>query len=89
MDNLLPVVLSLCCGIDVHKKTLTACLLKPGASGDALIERRVFKTMTSALQELAKWLACQHHRKSRIVQQKGQALRRIGRIERHISSASL
>ena len=34
MDALLPVVLSLCCGIDVHKKTLTACPLQSGASGE-------------------------------------------------------
>ena len=63
MDALLPVVLTICCGIDVHKKTLTACLLKSGASGDALVERRVFRTMTSALQELAQWLVqadCRH-----------------------------
>jgi hypothetical protein len=30
MDPLLPVVLSCCCGIDVHKKSLTACLLRGG-----------------------------------------------------------
>ena len=35
MDNLLPVVLPTCCGIDVHKKTVTACLLTTGASGAA------------------------------------------------------
>jgi transposase len=56
MDALLPVVLSVCCGIDVHKKTLTACLLKSGASGDAQFEHRVFHTTTSALEELVRWL---------------------------------
>jgi transposase len=63
MDVLLPVVLSICCGIDVHKKTLTACLLKTGASGEALKQRRAFRTVTSQLQELAQWLAqegCRH-----------------------------
>jgi transposase len=63
MDALLPVVLSVCCGIDVHKKTLTACLLRSGASGEALLERRVFATTTGALQELARWLVqagCRH-----------------------------
>jgi transposase len=63
MDALLPVVLSICCGIDVHKKTLTACLLKTGASGEALKESRVFRTVTSQLQELAQWLVqegCRH-----------------------------
>jgi transposase len=63
MDVLLSVVLTNCCGIDVHKKTLTACLLKTGASGEALQQRRVFRTVTSQLQELAAWLAqegCRH-----------------------------
>jgi transposase len=63
MDNLLPVVLPLCCGIDVHKKTLTACLLQTGASGEAVGEVRTFRTVTSQLQELAHWLqqsGCRH-----------------------------
>jgi transposase len=56
MDKLLPVVLTVCCGIDVHKKTLTACLLKSGASGEGFLDSRDFTTMTSGLQELARWL---------------------------------
>ena len=56
MDTLLPVVLSICCGIDVHKKTLTACLLLTGASGEAVRQLRVFHTVTGQLQELARWL---------------------------------
>ena len=63
MDNLLPVVLPICCGIDVHKKTLTACLLQTGASGAAVVEVRTFGTVTGQLQELAHWLrqsGCRH-----------------------------
>src|SRR5262245_38560707 len=63
MDALLPVVLSVCCGIDAHKKALTACLLKTGASGEALKQSRVFRTVTAALQELSAWLVqegCRH-----------------------------
>lgn len=56
MENLLPVVLPICCGIDVHKKTLTACLLQTGASGEAVCEVRSFHTTTGPLQELARWL---------------------------------
>jgi transposase len=56
MDALLPVVLPCCCGIDVHKKTLTACLLKTGASGEASQQLRVFRTVTGQLQELTQWL---------------------------------
>src|SRR5262249_20096143 len=63
MDALLPVVLSICCGIDVHKKTLTACLLKTGAWGEGPQQRRVFRTVTSRLQGVAQWLVqegCRH-----------------------------
>ena len=63
MDNLLPVVLPICCGIDVHKKTLTACLLQTGASGEAVSETRTFRTVTGQLQELVRWLqqaGCRH-----------------------------
>jgi transposase len=56
MDNLLPVVLPICCGIDVHKKTVTACLLQTGASGAAVADVRTFRTVTGQLQELARWL---------------------------------
>ncbi len=63
MDPLLPVVLACCCGIDVHKKFLTACLLSTGASGEVVKQIRVFATVTAGLQELAAWLrqqGCRH-----------------------------
>jgi transposase len=56
MDHLLPVVLPICCGVDVHKKTVTACLLTTGASGEAVHQVRTFRTVTGQLQELARWL---------------------------------
>src|SRR5262249_46710644 len=63
MDHLLSVVLPICCGMDVHKKTVTACLLQTGASGEAVSEVRTFRTVTDQLQELARWLVaagCRH-----------------------------
>lgn len=57
------VVFSICCGLDVHKRTVTACLLKPGAEGRVEKEVRTFLTTTSQLLELAAWLRsnnCQH-----------------------------
>jgi transposase len=63
VDALLNAVLPTCCGIDVHKKTLTACLLKPGASGEPVKEVRAFRTVTAQLHELARWLrqqGCRH-----------------------------
>ncbi|MBA4064581.1 MAG: IS110 family transposase [Isosphaera sp.] len=46
----------MCCGIDVHKNTLTACLLTTGASGEVVQDVRTFRTVTAQLQELARWL---------------------------------
>lgn len=54
------IVINLCCGLDVHKRTVTACLLKWGARGHAVKEVRTFETTTSQLLELADWLAGQH-----------------------------
>jgi hypothetical protein len=47
------IVINLCCGLDVHNRTVTACLLKWGARGRALKEVRTFETATSQLLELA------------------------------------
>jgi transposase len=57
------VMFSVCCGLDVHKQTLTACLLRFGASGEPIQEMRTFLTTTAALLELADWLVqanCRH-----------------------------
>jgi transposase len=40
-----------CCGLDVHQKTVVACLITPEGK-----EIRTFKTMTSDLLQLADWL---------------------------------
>jgi transposase len=60
---MLPVVLSICCGLDVHKKTVTACLLKISASKKSVTVKRDFGTTTPQLRQLADWLrreGCQH-----------------------------
>lgn len=52
-----------CCGLDVHKKTVVACLLTPGVAGTPTKEIRTFGTMTTDLLALAEWLAaagCTH-----------------------------
>ncbi len=50
------VLYACCCGLDVHKKTITACLLTAGVSGKVQQEVRRFGTMTRDLLELADWL---------------------------------
>lgn len=52
-----------CCGVDVHKRTVVACLLTPGGDGQASKEIRTFGTMTADLLALSDWLAaagCTH-----------------------------
>jgi transposase len=52
-----------CCGLDVHKRTVVACLLIPGPDDQAAKEIRTFGTMTADLLALSDWLAaagCTH-----------------------------
>jgi transposase len=51
------VVYERCCGLDVHKETVVACVVVPGASGKhPRKEIRTFKTMTADVLELGEWL---------------------------------
>lgn len=45
-----------CCGIDVHKATVCACISIKDA-GEAVKEKRCFDTTTAQLRELAAWLS--------------------------------
>jgi transposase len=52
-----------CCGLDVHKDTVVACLLTPGPGGRPRSEVRTFGTLTDELLALGDWLAgvgCTH-----------------------------
>jgi len=52
-----------CCGLDVHKRTVVACLVVPGPDGKPVKEVRSFGTMTDELMQLADWLlaaGCTH-----------------------------
>jgi hypothetical protein len=40
------VVVELCCGLDVHKDTVVACVRTPGKGGTRQQETRTFGTMT-------------------------------------------
>ena len=54
------VVYSHCCGLDVHKRSLPACLLLSESRSKGHQEIRRFGTMTRDLLELADWLQGQH-----------------------------
>ena len=47
---------TICCGIDVHKNSVTACLMWGPAGQEPEHEIRRFATMTSDLKALAEWL---------------------------------
>jgi transposase len=55
MDTVFPC----CCGLDVHKKTVAACVRKSAAGGRVSEEVRTFGTMTRELLEMSDWLAAQ------------------------------
>lgn len=57
------VVYERCCGLDVHKKMLVACLIVPGADGQRHKQVRSFSTMVADLLALRDWLTaagCTH-----------------------------
>ena len=53
------VVYTHCCGLDVHKQTVTACLITPGVGGQPSKEIRTFSTMTDDLLAVSDWLVSQ------------------------------
>jgi transposase len=57
------VLYTVCCGLDVHKASVTACLRVPGDRGDRRQEVRTFGTTTGELLRLVDWLraaGCTH-----------------------------
>src|SRR5260370_31083610 len=51
------VIYPCCCGLDVHKKSITACVLRAEAKGKSRKEKKRFGTFTHDLLQLADWLA--------------------------------
>ena len=50
------VVHERCCGLDIHKKFVVACLLATGSDGTVEKQVRTYSTMTAALLALSDWL---------------------------------
>lgn len=46
-----------CCGLDVHKKSIQACVRRIGRNGKVQEEMRAFGTMTQDIGQLADWMA--------------------------------
>ena len=51
------IIYERCAGLDVHKKTVTACRIYPDGSGHTSKDIRTFTTMTPDLMNLSDWLA--------------------------------
>ena len=49
-------VIERCCGLDVHKKSVTACIRLPGGKGNRSQHVQTFGTTTTALLGLRDWL---------------------------------
>ncbi len=50
------VVYTDCAGLDVHKKTVTACMITPEAKGGWNRQTRTFSTDTNSLLNMLDWL---------------------------------
>jgi len=53
------VVHEACAGLDVHKRTVVACVLRSGPGGTVVQQVETFGTMTRDLEALAAWLAAE------------------------------
>lgn len=51
------VIVDRCAGLDVHKRSVTACVRTPDPNGDRHQEVRTFSTFTGDLHAMADWLA--------------------------------
>jgi hypothetical protein len=54
---LMDIVYPRCCGLDVHRKTVVACVLLTQPDGTVTKQIRSFGTMTADLLALSDWLA--------------------------------
>lgn len=55
----LKIVYPTCCGIDVHKSFVVACIASTNSKGITTYKRHRFSTFTKGLKELSQWL-CEH-----------------------------
>lgn len=55
----LKIVYPVCCGIDVHKTFVVACIASTTGKGVTTYKRHRFSTFTQGLKELSQWL-CEH-----------------------------
>jgi len=54
---MLRIVYPICCGLDVHKSIVFACIAATDENGVTTYQSRKFSTFTNELRELSEWLA--------------------------------
>jgi len=55
----MPVLFARCAGLDVHKKTVVACVMLTLLSGEVRKQVRTFATTTQGVLAVADWLTSQ------------------------------
>lgn len=50
------IVYPICCGLDVHQASVSACLRRMASDSTASVEKRQFSTTVKGLTELSQWL---------------------------------
>jgi transposase len=53
---MLKIIYPICCGIDVHKKFIVACIASTDNKGVTTYKSSRFSTFTKGLRELSEWL---------------------------------
>jgi len=56
-SRIIRIVHPICCGLDVHKESISACIIFPDGNGEEQYEVKVFGTFTDDLMRLREWLA--------------------------------
>ena len=54
---MLKIVFKICCGIDVHKDFVVACIAKTDDKNVTTYQTKRFSTFTNGLRELSEWLS--------------------------------
>ena len=55
-SRIIRIVHPICCGTDVHKESVSACVIFPDDNGEEQYEVKVFGTSTDDLTRLRDWL---------------------------------
>src|SRR4030065_793044 len=56
-SRIIMIVPPICCGLDVHKECVSACVIFPDDKGEEQYDVKVFGTFTDDLMRLRDWLA--------------------------------